>query len=120
MAEVYANSSQSKYTYKLIEPENQIFVFEIVLKKNNQKNKTIRKIKKTKKGNLISQNDCISFNDVKQLSITIVDINSPTDELIINVNLDQINKYSTFINHKIYLEFFSKSDNLECNYNFIN
>ena len=31
MAEVYTNS-QSKYTYKLNEPENQMFVFEIVLK----------------------------------------------------------------------------------------
>lgn len=55
MAEIYSISNQSKYTYKLNEPENQMFVFEIVLQKFNQKNKIIRKIKKTKKELLYQQ-----------------------------------------------------------------
>ena len=120
MTEVYTTNSQSKYTYKLNEPENQMFVFEIVLKKFNQKNKIIRKIKKNKKGNIISANDNILFDEVKELTLTAIDVNNPTQEIVININLDHEKKYCTFINENIYVEIFTNSNFLECNYNFIN
>lgn len=120
MTEVYTTNSQSKYTYKLNEPENQMFVFEIVLKKFNQKNKIIRKIKKHKKGNIISANDNVLFDEVKELTLTAIDVNNPTQEIIININLDHGKKYCTFINENIYLEIFTSTNFLECNYNIIN
>jgi hypothetical protein len=119
MTELYTTNSHSKYTYKLFEPETQMFVFEIILKKFNEQTKTIHKIKKTKKGNLISSNDNILFTDVKEIKLTIIDINNPINEAIININLDHLKKYSTFINSDIYLEFFINSEYLESNYNFL-
>ena len=119
MTELYTTNSHSKYTYKLFEPETQMFVFEIVLKKFNEQTKTIHKIKKTKKGNLISSNDNILFTDIKEIKLTIIDINNPINESVININLDHLKKYSTFINSDIYLEFFINSEYLESNYNFL-
>ena len=104
MTEVYTNS-QGKYTYKLNEPENQMFVFEILLKKFNQKTKIIRKIKKHKKGNIISSDDNVLFEEVKELKLTAIDVNNPTQEIVVNINLDHNKKYCTFINTNIYLEF---------------
>ena len=121
MTEVYTNS-QSKYknTYKLNEQENQIFVFEIILKKFNQKNKIIRKIKKQKKGNILSCEDNILFDEIKELKITAIDVNNPTKEIIVNINLDHNKKYCTYINTNIYLEFFTNINLLESNYDIIN
>lgn len=119
MTEVYTNS-QSKYTYKLNEPENQMFVFEIVLKKFCQKNKIIRKIKKHRKGNIISCGDNILFDEIKELKLTAIDVNNPTQEIVVNINLDHNKKYCTFIDTNIYLELFTSTNLLECNYNIIN
>jgi predicted lipase len=118
MTEVYTDS-QSKYTYNLIEPENQMFVFEVILKKFNNKTKIIRKIKKNKKGNIISSNDSILFSEIKELSLTTIDLHNPTQETVININLDHYNEYRSFINTNICLEIFSNNNFLECNYNFI-
>jgi len=120
MTEVYTNS-QNKYknTYKLNEQENQIFVFEIVLQKFNENDKIIRKIKKQKKGNILSCEDNILFDEIKELKITAIDINNPTQEIIVNINLDHNKKYCTFIDTNIYLEFFRNTHLLESNYNII-
>ena len=118
MAQVYTDS-QSKYTYKLIEPENQMFIFEVILKKKNNKTKTIRKIKKYIKGNIISSNDSILFSEIKEFSLTMIDLNNPTHEIVININLDHYNEYRSFVNSNICLEIFSNNNFLECNYNFI-
>ena len=107
---------QSKYTYKLTETDNQIYVFEILLKKFNQKNKIIRKIKKTKQGTLISLDENIKFNEIKKINLTAIDINYPTNEINANVQLDQNREFSTFINNNIFLELTCKSGFLECNY----
>lgn len=118
--EVYTTTSQGKYTYKINEPENQMFVFEVVLQKFNQKNKIIRKIKKHKKGNIISLNDNILFDEIKEIQLTAIDLNKPTQEIIVSTMLDHNKKYCTFINNNIYLEFFTSNDFLECNYDIIN
>ena len=120
MTEVYTNS-QNKYknTYKLNEQENQIFVFEIVLQKFNENDKIIRKIKKQKKGNILSCEDNILFDEIKELKITAIDINNPTQEIIVNINLDHNKKYCTFIDTNIYLEFFRNTHLLESNYDII-
>ena len=113
-------NSHVKYTYKLNELDNQVFVFELVFKKFNKKNKIVRKIEKNKKGNIISSSDNIIYNEIDKITLTAIDINNPTREFIIDINLDHSNKYSTCINSNIYIEIFSKLQYLECNYNFIN
>ncbi len=120
MTEVYNINSQSKYTYKLVEPENQMFVFEILLKKFNQKNKFIRKTKKHKRGNIISSGDNILFSNIKEFKLTAIDVNNPTVEIIVNINLDHNKKSYIFNNSHISLEIFSNTNFLECNYNIIN
>ena len=117
MAESY---NDSKYTYSINELDNQMFVFEIILQKFNQKNKIIRKIKKNTSGKLITINEKIDYSNINKIIINAININNPTTEIIVDIKLDQLNKYSTFINKNIYLEFFSTSDLLECNYNIIN
>jgi predicted ATPase with chaperone activity len=119
MTELYDYNHQSKYIYKMNEMNNLVYIFEIILKKNNQKTKTIRKIKKNKEGNLISLNENIKFNEIKKFNLTAIDINYPTNEIIVNLSLDHHNDYSTYIDDRIYLEFISKSDILECNYNIL-
>ena len=118
MTEIY-NNSQSKYTYTLNQNNNQIFVFEIILKKHDNKDITIRKIKKKTKGNIISLNNNIIYDDIDKISLTAIDINNSIQELIIDINIDHTKKYSTFINSSIYIEIFSKSNYLKCNYEFL-
>ena len=121
MSEVYYNNyNNSKYTYTINEIDNEVFVFEIILKKFNNKNKIIRKIIKNKKGNIISLLDNIIYENIDSILLTAININNPTQELSIHINIDQSKKYNTFINSLIYIELFSNNNYLECNYNFLN
>jgi hypothetical protein len=119
MTELY-NNSHSKYTYKLNELDNQVFVFELILKKFNNKNKIIRKIKRNKKGNIICLADNIMYENIDKITLTAIDINNPTQEFIGEIYLDHTKKYSTFINNNIYVEIYANGEYLECNYDFLN
>jgi len=119
MTELY-NNSHSKYTYKLNELDNQVFVFELILKKFNKKNKIIRKIKRNKKGNVICLADNIIFENIDKISLTAIDINNPVQESIIEIYLDHMKKYVTFIDTNIYIEIYANGEFLECNYDFLN
>ena len=116
MTEVY-NSHISKYTYSINESETQLYIFELILYQNNKQNKIIRKIKKNKSGNIISKDDNIIFNDINKITLNVIDINKPTHELSIDMNID--NPYLTFINSSIYIEILSNFNNCICNYKFI-
>jgi hypothetical protein len=121
MSEVYYNNyNNSKYTYTINEIDSEVFVFEIILKKFNNKNKIIRKIIKNKKGNVISLLDNIIYENIDSILLTAININNPTQELSIHINIDQSKKYDTFINSLIYIELFSNNNYLECNYHFLN
>ena len=120
MTEVYNTASSSKYIYTLNEQDTQMFVFEIILKKINQKNKIIRKIKKTKQGSLITFDENIVFSEINKIELTAININDPTNEITVNLSLDQNKKFSTYIDSKIYLEFYATIDKLEANFNILN
>ncbi len=109
-------NNNSKYSYKLHEGTPAIFVFEVLLEKFNKKNKIIRKIKKINLGNLISSDENIKYNHIYKINLIIIDINDNNNEININLKLDQKNKYTTYINNNICLEFISKNNKLECNY----
>jgi hypothetical protein len=94
MSEVYSQSLPTKYNYKTNEDTNQMFIFEIILTKNNQKTKIIRKIKRTYSGKLINFDDKIIYNDIETIQINMYDINNPSTILDIKVNLNHISNYT--------------------------
>lgn len=114
-----STSHTSKYTYNINESESQIYIFELILYKNNKKMKTIRKIITDKKGNIITSDDSIMYNNVNKITLNALDINNPTYELSIDIYIDHEKQYLTFINSSIYVEIFSELDYLRFNYNII-
>ena len=116
MSEIYENSEQSKYIYKLNESDQNMFIFEVIVKSTNNKTKIIRKIKKNNKGNLISLDEKIKFNEIKKINLTAIDISFPTNEIVANINFNNSKNFSSFKNENIYLEFISNFEFLECNY----
>jgi len=119
MSEVYSQSLPTKYNYKSNEDANQMFVFEIILTKNNQKTKTIRKIKRNWSGKLINLDEKINYSDIESIQINMYDINNPSNILEVKIKLNHISNYTTFNNSIIYLEFYSNMELLECNYNLL-
>ena len=119
MSEVYSQSLPTKYNYKSNEDANQMFIFEIILTKNNQKTKTIRKIKKNSSGKLINYDDKINYNEVESIQINMYDVNNPSNILDIKVILNHECNYTIFNNCIIYLEFYSNMDFLETKYNLL-
>lgn len=120
MSENYTTLKNSKYIYKVNENEEEMFVFEIVLKKFVEKNEIIRKIKKTRNGKLLKFDENIKYEDINKILLNIINVNDPTKEINVCIKLDHLNKYSTFINNNIYLEFFKNLNLLECNYRILN
>ena len=112
-------------------PEFQSFIFELILKNENGKQKTIRKIKKSNQGTIISSNDNILYKSIKKFKLSVVQINcsfpdSDAQEsfvpTIIKEYIDHDLTYTTFIyvfqkNKNIYIEI-KQSDkgNIEFSY----
>jgi hypothetical protein len=121
MVELYQEKiiDNSKYTYSINECDNDIFIFELLFKKNNQKSNKIRLIKNTRNGKLITINDNIIYNDIKKIYVTAIDINNPIKEIIVECLINHNNKYSLVINKNIFIEFYNNNEQLEANYNLI-
>lgn len=119
MSEVYSQSLPTKYNYKTNEDANQMFIFEIILTKNNQKTKIIRKIKRTYSGKLINYDDKINYDEIESIQINMYDVNNPSNILDIQVILNHKSNYTSFNNCMIYLEFYSNMEFLEAKYNLI-
>lgn len=108
----------SKYLYKNNEQGSQIFIFEIVLKDDENEVNTIRKIKKGNQGNLISSTDSILYQKIEKVNISVLDTNNMNDQINAKVSIDHLATYTTYVTHDIYLEFNKNSKGfLECNYN---
>jgi hypothetical protein len=108
----------SKCLYKSNEHGSQIFIFEIVLKDDDDELNTIRKIKKGNQGNLISSNDSILYQKIDQVNISVLDTNNINDQINAKISIDHSATYTTYVSHEIYLEFNKNSKGLlECNYN---
>jgi len=108
----------SKYLYKNNEQGSQIFIFEIVLKDDENEVNTIRKIKKGNQGNLISSGDSVLYQKIEKVNISVLDTNNMNDQINAKISIDHSATYTTYVTHDIYLEFNKNSKGfLECNYN---
>ena len=123
MFEIYTNNDQYKsynlinnsYSYSMNESE--LYIFEILLEKFNEEPKIIRKILNAKSGCLISVNDNINYNIIKNISLVAIYSNNFEKEIKINVELKHNIDITKFINKYIYIEFIKNNINiLECNY----
>ena len=109
----------SKYTYTFNESDEELFVFEITLKKNNDKPIKLHKIKKSRSGILLSSKDNINYNEIKSIVISIIDVNNPVKEINVNCILNQSNKHNIIFNTNIFIELFNNESLLESNYNIL-
>ncbi len=108
----------SKCLYKNNEHGSQIFIFEVVLKDDDNEINTIRKIKKGNQGNLISSTDSILYQKIDQVKVSVLDTNNINDQINAKISIDHSATYTTYVSHEIYLEFNKNSKGfLECNYN---
>jgi hypothetical protein len=109
----------SKYSLINNEQDSQLFIFEIILKTLDDKNITIRKIKKGTQGMLILSEDNIKYSDIDRIKVSILDSNNLKNEIITKINIDHKTNYTTYLDSVIYLEFNSNSSGLLiANYNF--
>ncbi len=123
MFEIYTNNDQYKSynlinnTYSYSMNESELYIFEILLEKFNEEPKIIRKILNAKSGCLISVNDNINYNIIKNISLVAIYSNNFEKEIKINVELKHNIDITKFINKYIYIEFIKNNINiLECNY----
>jgi len=123
MTELYQenyNKTIDKYTYRINENEDELFIFELILKNNNQESNKLRIIKNTRSGKLISINDNLLYNNIKKILLSAININNPVKEFKIDCILNQVNKQTIILNNNIYVEFYDNNGYLESNYNLIN
>jgi len=123
MTELYQenyNKTIDKYTYRINENEDELFIFELILKNNNQESNKLRIIKNTRSGKLISINDNLLYNNIKKILLSAININNPVKEFKIDCILNQVNKQTIILNNNIYVEFYDNNGYLEFNYNLIN
>ena len=118
MEEIY-KVNNSKYTYKRNESEEDMFIFELIFEKFNRKNQTIRKIKNSRTGCLLSEEDNIIYSEIKKIYITTFDINNPMKEIITECTINQMLNHTLVINKDIFVEFFNNNGLLQSNYNLI-
>jgi hypothetical protein len=112
---IYQKNINNTYSYNISETE--LYIFEIQLEQFNDKPKTIRKILNAKSGYLISLDDNINYDLIKNISLTAIYSNNLNKEIKININLDHNLNTTKFINKYIYIEFIKNNINiLECNY----
>jgi hypothetical protein len=118
MTEIYCNKIISKYTYRINEEENEMFLFELVLKKFNQnKNLKLRRIKNSRVGKLISTEDNIIYNDIKKIIVSAIDINNPNKDINAKCILNHSNKHTLILKNNLFIDFFDSNGFLESNYN---
>jgi hypothetical protein len=109
----------SKYTYRINEHDNEMFVFELTFKKFNEKSQKLRKIKYFRTGQLLSVEDNITYNNIKKIIVSALDVNNPINEINVDCTLNQSNKHTLVLNNNIFIEFYEKNGFLESNYNII-
>lgn len=106
-------------TYKLNKNDSQLYIFELILNRFNNKSKTFKKIKKSFSGQLLYIDDNINYNDIKKINLSVIDINDPTEIININCNLNHFNNCTEIFNDQIHVKFSKINNNLECTYDLI-
>jgi hypothetical protein len=106
-----------KYSYNMNTDETSMYIFEVIINKQNNTYETIRKIKKNIMGKLLTENDLIDYDEVKNMEIQIMNIDNPENIISLTINFNQIN--NIICTNNIYLEFNKKQNYLECKYNIL-
>jgi hypothetical protein len=121
MTEIYCGENISKYTYRINEKENEMFLFELVLKRfNENKNLKLRRVKNSRSGKLIGIEDNIKYDNIKKIIVYAIDINNPDKDINVECTLNHLNKHNYILQNNIVIEFFNSNEILESNYNIIN
>jgi len=105
-------SEQSKYTYRTVEDDSQIFIFELVLKNNMNESNIIRKLMKHTIGSLLTLEDNIMYNAIEKFKLTIIDINSPDKPIVIKHMIDHNLSTNVFLNDTVYIEISQTFNNM--------
>lgn len=106
-----------KYSYNMNTDETSMYIFEVIINKKDNTYETIRKIKKNIMGKLLTKDDLISYDEIKNMEIQIMSIDNPENIISLIINLNQVN--NIICTHNIYLEFDNKNNYLECKYNIL-
>jgi len=93
------NNKENKYSHVKIENIGNLYLFEILIKKNNNKSISFRKIKSNKVDKLFSLEDKIPYNSIQKIKITVLDINNTENSAIIKQKLNK-KKDSNLISRK--------------------
>jgi len=121
MTEIYQEENISKYIYRINEEENEMFIFELLFKKNNQnKNLKLRRSKNSRTGKLIDLEDNIKYDEIKKILVSAIDVNNPNKDINIECTLNHSNKHTLILKRTIFIDFFNSNGVLESNYNIIN
>lgn len=121
MTEIYHTENISKYTYRINEEESDMILFELVLKKFNQnKNLKLRRMINSHNGKLIESKDNIKYDNIKEITISIIYVNNTDKVVNMDCILNQSNKNTLILKNNIFIEFFNSNGILESNYNIIN
>ena len=107
--------STSKYNYNIYsnnKTNNGTYIFELILKDKLNNYHVIRRIKKSNKGKLISQNDKINYNFIDKYKLTILNLNDIDNPIIIKDEINNNLSNMVFNYDDIYLEINKTSDNL--------
>jgi hypothetical protein len=111
------NNEISKYIYKNNEDDSQTYVFELIFKDKFKNIKVIRRIKKSNRGNLVSNDDNISYNIIEKYKLTVLDINYPEKPIIVKEYINCSLSTNSYLTNNIYLEVNQTYNNmLEFNY----
>ena len=112
--QIKKSRSFSKYLYSSNDNEEDFYIFDIKLVSNKKKSKKIKKIKNSKCDHLINISDGITFSKYNTLHMDIININNPTNNHSLEVNL---NNSTIYHDSFIYLEITSELGLLKCYYN---
>lgn len=100
--QIYTNNKKNDGTY----------IFELILKDKLNNYHVIRRIKKSNKGKLISQNDKIYYNFFDKYKLTVLNINDINNPIIIKDEINNNMSNMIFNYNDIYLEITKTYDNL--------
>ena len=110
----------SKYNYTRTESDQQLYIFELILKTITDEDKIFRCIKKNTQGSIINSEDNILFETITKFKLTVLNINNLNNQIIIKKLIDHSINSNTFLTNEIYLELNKTENNLiELNYNII-
>jgi len=113
------NYNISKYNYVKTEPDQQLYIFELILKTTTDEDKIVRCIKKDNQG-IIDINENILFETINKFKLTILNVNSINNPIIIKKIIDHSINSNTFLTNNLYLEINRTNNNLIVfNYNII-